>query len=165
MLIAQQPAHERILYEKFLNQISKRSGASQQALFPQTLKLNAADFSLIHDIQEELNAIGFEFSDFGNNSIVINGVPADLKSVNEKVLFEGFIEQFKLNQSELSISNDENIARAIAKRSALKVGTALSAEEMSSIIDQLFACQSPNYSPDGRKTTFILELDKIDQFF
>lgn len=165
MLIAQQPAHERILYEKFLNQISRRSGASQQALFPQTLKLNSADFSLIHDIQDELNAIGFEFSDFGNNSIVINGVPADLKTVNEKVLFEGFIEQFKLNQAELSISNDENIARAIAKRSALKVGTTLNAEEMSSIIDQLFACQSPNYSPDGRKTTFILELDKIDQFF
>lgn len=165
MLIAQQPAHERILYEKFLNQISRRSGASQQALFPQTLKLNSADFNLIHDIQEELNAIGFEFSDFGNNSIVINGVPADLKTVNEKVLFEGFIEQFKLNQAELSISNDENIARAIAKRSALKVGSTLNAEEMSSIIDQLFACQSPNYSPDGRKTTFILELDKIDQFF
>ncbi|WP_420385022.1 DNA mismatch repair endonuclease MutL [Roseivirga sp.] len=165
MLIAQQPAHERILYEKFLNQISKRNGASQQALFPQTLKLNGADFSLIHDIQEELNAIGFEFSDFGNNSIVINGVPADLKSVNEKVLFEGFIEQFKLNQSELSISNDENIARAIAKRSAIRVGTTLNAEEMSSIIDQLFACKSPNYSPEGKKTTFILELDKIDQFF
>ena len=165
MLIAQQPAHERILYEKFLDQISRRNGASQQALFPQTLKLNAADFSLIHDIQEELNAIGFEFSDFGNNSIVINGVPADLKSVNEKVLFEGFIEQFKLNQSELSISNDENIARAIAKRSALKTGTNLSAEEMSSLIDQLFACKSPNYSPEGKKTTFILELEKIDQFF
>ena len=81
------------------------------------------------------------------------------------MLFEGFIEQFKLNQSELSISNDENIARAIAKRSSIKVGSTLSAEEMSSIIDQLFACKSPNYSPDGRKTTFILELDKIDQFF
>ena len=165
MLIAQQAAHERILYEKFLNQISRRSGASQQALFPQSLKLNSADFSLIHDIREELNAIGFEFSDFGDNSIVINGVPADLKSVNEKALFEGFIEQFKLNQSELSISNDENIARAIAKRSALKVGTSLSAQEMSSIIDQLFACKSPNYSPEGKKTTFILELDKVDQFF
>ena len=165
MLVAQQAAHERILYEKFLNQISRRSGASQQALFPQTLKLNAADFSLIHDIQEELNAIGFEFSDFGNNSIVINGVPADLKTVNEKVLFEGFIEQFKLNQSELSISNDENIARSIARRSAIKVGATLNMEEMSSLIDQLFACKSPNYSPDGRKTTFILELDKIDQFF
>lgn len=165
MLIAQQAAHERILYEKFMMQISQRNGASQQALFPQTLKLNAADFALVLDIQQELNAIGFEFSEFGDHSIVINGVPADLKNVNEKILFEGFVEQFKLNQSELSISNDENIARAIAKRSALKEGVKLNAEEMSSIIDQLFACKNPNYSPDGRKTSFILELEKIDQFF
>lgn len=165
MLVDQQSAHERILYEKFLLQLENRSGASQQSLFPQTLALNPADFSLIRDIKEELNAIGFEFSDFGSNTIVINGVPADLKTVNEKVLFEGFIEQFKQNQSELSISNDENVARAIAKRSSIKVGNALTQEEMSSLIDQLFACKNPNYSPDGRKTTFILELEKIDQFF
>lgn len=165
MLVDQQSAHERILYEKFLLQLENRSGASQQSLFPQTLELNPGNFSLIQDIKEELNAIGFEFSDFGSNTIVINGVPADLKAVNEKVLFEGFIEQFKQNQSELSISNDENVARAIAKRSSIKVGNALTQEEMSSLIDQLFACKNPNYAPDGRKTTFILELEKIDQFF
>ncbi len=165
MLVAQQEAHERILYEKFLLQLQNRSGASQQALFPQTLELNPANFSLVQDIKGELNAIGFEFSDFGNNAIVINGVPADLKTGNEKVLFEGFIEQFKQNKSELSISNDENIARAIAKRSSIKLGNELTQEEMSSLIDQLFACKNPNYSPEGRKTTFILELEKIAQFF
>lgn len=165
MLVSQQEAHERILYEKFLLQLQNRSGASQQALFPQTLELNPANFALIHDIKEELNAIGFEFSDFGSHAIVINGVPADLKTGNEKVLFEGFIEQFKQNKSELSISNDENIARAIAKRSSIKKGNELTQEEMSSLIDQLFACKNPNYSPDGRKTTFILELEKIAQFF
>jgi DNA mismatch repair protein MutL len=165
MLVAHQEAHERILYEKFLFQLQNRSGASQQALFPQTLELNPANFSLIQDIKEELNSIGFEFSDFGSNSIVINGVPADLKTGNEKGLFEGFIEQFKQNKSELSVSNDENIARAIAKRSSIKSGIALTQEEMSSLIDQLFACKNPNYSPEGRKTTFILELEKIDQFF
>lgn len=165
MMIAQQEAHERILYEKFLLQLQQRSGASQQSLFPQTLELSPGDFSLVNDIKEELNAIGFEFSDFGNNAIVINGVPADLKTVNEKVLFEGFIEQFKQNKSELSMSNDENIARAIAKRSSIKRGNELTQGEMSSLIDQLFACKTPNYSPSGRKTTFILELEKINQFF
>jgi len=88
-----------------------------------------------------------------------------LKTGNEKVLFEGFIEQFKQNKSELSISNDENIARAIAKRSSIKKGNELTQEEMSSLIDQLFACKTPNYSPSGIKTTFILELEKIAQFF
>jgi DNA mismatch repair protein MutL len=165
MLVAQQEAHERILFEKFLLMIEQRSGASQQSLFPQTIELNPSDFSLVLGMEEEIKAIGFEFSIFGKSAIIINGVPADLKAANEKELFEGFVEQFKLNQSELSISTDENIARAIARRSSLKEGTMLEAEEMASLIDQLFACQNPNYAPSGRRTSFILELEKIDQLF
>lgn len=165
MLIAQQEAHERILFEKFLLMIEQRSGASQQSLFPQTIELNPADFSLVMGMEEEIKAIGFEFSVFGKSAIIINGVPADLKAVNEKALFEGFVEQFKLNQRELSISTDENVARAIARRSSLKEGTMLEAEAMASLIDQLFACKNPNYAPNGRRISFMLELEKIDQFF
>lgn len=165
MLVAQQEAHERIMYERFLGMVQRRSGASQQTLFPQTLELNPADFSLVMGMKDEINAIGFEFSVFGRSAVIINGVPADLKTGNEKELFEGFIEQFKKNSSELSISTDENVARAIAQRSALKEGTLLEAEEMSALIDQLFACKNPNYAPNGNKTTFILELEKIAQFF
>jgi len=145
--------------------IEKRSGASQQSLFPQTIELNPSDFSLVMGMKEEIKAIGFEFSIFGKSAIIINGVPADLKAANEKELFEGFVEQFKLNQSELSISTDENVARAIARRSSLKEGALLEAEAMASLIDQLFACKNPNYAPSGRRTSFILELEKIDQFF
>ena len=165
MLIHQQAAHERIRYEKFKELLENRKGASQQALFPQTLTLQPSDYSLFQEIQDELRAIGFEFSALGNHCLVINGIPADLKAANEKQLFESFLEQFKLNRSELSISSDENIARAIAKRSALKIGQRLTVEEMSVMVDQLFACETPNYSPDGTRTTFILELEKIDQFF
>jgi DNA mismatch repair protein MutL len=164
-LIAQQEAHERILYERFLQMIHHRSGASQQTLFPQTLELNPSDYTLVMGMKEEISAIGFEFAEFGKNTIVINGVPADLKAVNEKLLFEEFVEQFKLNEAELSISADDNVARAIAKRSSLKVGATLTPEEMSSLIDQLFGCKNPNYSPNGKRTTFIMELEKIDQFF
>ena len=165
MLISQQEAHERILYEKFLSMVQLRSGASQQSLFPQTLELNPADFSLIMGMKDEINAIGFEFSAFGKSAVVINGVPADLNTGNEKTLFESFIEQFKRNQAELSIPKDENIARAIAKRSCIKIGAVLTTTEMSSLIDQLFACEQPHYAPNGKRTTFILELEKMDQFF
>ncbi|MCL4158870.1 UNVERIFIED_CONTAM: hypothetical protein GTU68_033747, partial [Idotea baltica] len=165
MLVAQQEAHERIMYERFLRMIQHRSGASQQTLFPQTLELNPADFSLVMGMKDEINAIGFEFSVFGRSAVMINGVPADLKTGNEKELFEGFIEQFKKNSAQLSISTDENVARAIAQRSALKEGALLEAEEMSALIDQLFACKNPNYAPNGNRTTFILELEKIAQFF
>ncbi len=165
MLIDQHRAHERILYERFLQQLKNRTGASQQSLFPQTIELTAADFALVNDMRDNLHAIGFKFSDFGKTALVIDGVPADLKSTNEKDLFEGFIEQFKHFQETLSISVDERISRAIAQRSAIKSGTMLTQEEMSSLIDQLFACQQPGYAPNGTKTTHILDLDKIDQFF
>jgi len=165
MLIDQHRAHERILYERFLQQLKNRSGASQQSLFPQTVELSPADFALVNDMKDELHAIGFEFSSFGNSALIINGVPADLKATNEKALFEGFIEQFKHFQESLSISVDERISRALAQRSAIKSGIALTQEEMSSLIDQLFACQQPGYAPNGTKTTHILELGKLDQLF
>jgi DNA mismatch repair protein MutL len=165
MLIDQHRAHERILYERFLQQLKNRSGASQQSLFPQTVELSPADFALVNDMKEELHAIGFEFSNFGNAALIINGVPADLKATNEKALFEGFIEQFKHFQERLSLPVDERISRALAQRSAIKSGIALTQEEMSSLIDQLFACQQPGYAPNGTKTTHILELGKLDQLF
>ena len=165
LLVAQHEAHERIMYERFLGMLQGRSGASQQSLFPQTLELNPSDFSLVMGMKDEINAIGFEFSVFGKSAIIINGVPADLKPGNEKELFEGFIEQYKKNASELSVNTDEIVARAIAQRSALKEGTCLEAEEMASLIDQLFACKNPNYAPNGQRTSFILELEKIAQFF
>jgi len=165
MLIDQHRAHERILYERFLQQLKNRSGASQQSLFPQTVELSPADFALVIEMQAELHAIGFEFSNFGSSALIINGVPADLKAPNEKELFEGFVEQFKHFQQNLSIPVDERIARAIAQRSAIKSGIVLTQEEMSSLIDQLFACQQPGFAPNGTKTTHIVELEKIDQIF
>ena len=165
LLVAQHGAHERIMYERFLGMLRGRSGASQQSLFPQSLELNPSDFSLVMGMKAEINAIGFEFSVFGKSALIINGVPADLKPGNEKELFEGFIEQYKKNASELSVSTDEMVARAIAQRSALKEGTGLEVEEMASLIDQLFACKNPNYAPNGQRTSFILELEKIAQFF
>jgi RimJ/RimL family protein N-acetyltransferase len=97
------------------------------------------------DMKDEINAIGFEFSVFGRSAVMINGVPADLKTGNEKELFEGFVEQFKKNASELSISTDENVARAIAQRSALKEGAILEVEEMSALMwSSAFGITSPS---------------------
>ena len=103
MLIDQQAAHERILYDKFILMLEKKFGASQQFLFPLTLELNPADFVLVQELQEEIHALGFSFSIFSNNTIVINGIPSDVRSGNEKSLFEGFLEQFKNNKKTLKL--------------------------------------------------------------
>ena len=165
MMIDQQAAHERILFEKYLGFLENQSGASQQCLFPQTVELNLSDFSLVMELKEEISALGFVFEVFGKNSIVINGVPTDMSSGNEKALFEGLIEQFKKNKAELSLSKRENLARAISKRSAIKQGRKLSPEEMNSLIDNLFACKHANYAPNGQLTFFMLDLNKIASYF
>ncbi len=165
MIIDQQAAHERILFEKFLNQLKNKSGQSQQSLFPQAITFSAADFALALEMQQEIEALGFRFDVFGKNTLVVNGVPANVQTGNEKELFEGLIEQFKVNQSELALPLQENLARALARRASIKTGQPLVREEMQALVDSLFACSTSNYSPDGKPTFFIFELNKIESYF
>lgn len=165
MLIDQQAAHERILYEKYIQHLERKNGASQQFLFPQKVELSASDFALVSDLMEEIRDIGFDVAPFGQQCVVINGVPADLAGTDEKHLFEGLIEQFKHNKTVFTLDKRENMARSLACRSAIRKGQKLSGLEMRTLIDQLFACHNPNYAPDGRPTFTILELEKLANFF
>lgn len=165
LVVDQQAAHERILYEKYLNMLQNKFGASQQFLFPLKIDLSHSDFALIMEMEEEIKSLGFVFSVFGNTTIVVNGIPADITGGNEKDLFEGLIEQFKNNKDELSIDRKENLARSLAKRASLKPGTRLTLLEMNTLIDQLFACKSPNYAPNGNHTIVILDMNRIEKFF
>ncbi len=115
MFIDQQTAHERILFEKYLRQLKGESGNSQQSLFPQTLALTAPDFALAMEMEQEIYALGFRFEVFGKNTLLISGMPTEVAG-SEKELFEGLIEQFKKNQSELQLPIRENLAHALARR-------------------------------------------------
>lgn len=165
MIIDQQAAHERVLFEKFMMQVKNKTAQSQQSLFPQAITFSPADFALVLEIHQELIAFGFRVEVFGKNTMVVNGIPSGLKSGNEKALFEGLIEQFKVNQDELAIPLQENLMRSLAKRAAIRSGQALEQVEMRSLTESLFACTTPNYAPDGRPTFFILELNKIESYF
>ena len=140
MIVDQQAAHERILFEKFVQQLKSKSAQSQQSLFPQAITFNAADFALVMEMQQEIEALGFRIEVFGKNTILVNGVPGNILSRGERGLFEGLIEQFKINQAELSVPLGENLARALAKRASIKSGQVLVREEMKALIDQLFVC-------------------------
>ncbi len=164
-LIDQQAAHERIYYEKYLNMLQNKFGASQQFLFPQSIELSPNDFALLMEMEEEIKALGFVYSVFGKNTIVVNGIPADIPNANEKNLFESLIEQYKQNQTELRLEKKENLARSLAKRSAIRPGTKLSLTEMNSLIDQLFACKMPTYAPNGNLTLVLMTMDKIALMF
>lgn len=165
MFIDQEAAHQRVLFEKFMTSLQNRSGASIQCLFPQTITLSVTDFALIMEMETELKSLGFQFEIFGKNDIVVNGSPADSAGKNEKELFEGLLEQFKQNQSSLTLPIRDNLARALAKRMGIRAGQPLSLEVMSALVASLFSTRNPNYSPEGSTTFFVLETSKIENHF
>lgn len=165
LIIDQQAAHERILYERYLRQLKLAQGSSQQCLFPPVIQMSPGDYELVMGVMNELQSLGFMLSEFGNNSILVQGVPADIQVKNEKELFEGLIEQFKNFKSELSLDNRENLARSLARKSSLKRGQKLNAQEMETLVGQLFACQNPNFGLGGNKTFVKLDLSSIHSFF
>ena len=165
LLVDQQAAHERILFEKYMYVQHNSSGASQQCLFPQTIELNAADFVLVKELQEEIQTLGFSFDEFGKDTLIIRGVPSDVKSGEEKEVFELLIEQYKYFVGELKIDKNEALARSLAKRTSIKKGKVLSTIEANAIIEQLFLCDNPNYSTEGSSTFVILDAQSINKLF
>ena len=166
MLVDQQAAHERVLYERFLIQLDQNKGLSQQSLFPQTVTLNTTDFALANELLPDLHALGFQIRDFGKNTLVIEGVPADLPENNDlAAMLEELIEGFKNNHTILKLNKRENLARTLAKNSAIKAGNHLETEEMNDLIDQLFACSLPNVSIYGKQIIVKLSLEELTEKF
>jgi len=167
MVIDQQAAHERILYERFLVHLEDRKGASQQSLFPQTVTLSPNDYELAKSLLEDIKSLGFEVREFGKNTLVIEGIPVDLGSsnINETQLFEHLIEGFKNSQQELRLDKRDALARSMARNSAIKSGTSLSQEEMNMLIEQLFACKMPNFSIGGKPVIQTITLTDLDKKF
>jgi len=166
MLIDQQAAHERILYERFSMHLDDRKGASQQSLFPQTVTLSPNDYELAKSLLDDIKSLGFEVREFGKNTLVIEGIPVDLGSnqVNETQLFEHLIEGFKNSQQELKLDRRDALARSMARNSAIKSGMVMGQEEMNTLIEQLFACKAPNVSISGGRpviqTMLLAEVDR-----
>ncbi len=158
MVINQQAAHERILYERFLQQLENHSGLSQQSLFPQSVTLNSSDFELLKELLPDIRALGFDIREFGKNTVVVEGIPADLNNIGEHELLEQLLEGYKNNQAILKLDKRDSLARSLARNAATKSGTKMSLEEMNLLVDQLFACQMPNLALNGKLviTTFTL---------
>ena len=165
MLINQQAAHERILYERFLQQLQNHSGTSQQSLFPQTVTLNGSDFALLKELLPDIKALGFDIREFGKNTVVVDGVPADVNQGSEHQLLEHLLEGFKNNLAILKLDKRDTLARTLARNAATKAGTRLSLDEMNLLIDQLFACQMPNLALNGKPVISTFTLNELAERF
>jgi DNA mismatch repair protein MutL len=165
ILINQQAAHERILYERYLHQLENHSGVSQQSLFPQSVTLNSADFELLRELLPDIKALGFDIREFGRNTVVVDGIPADITNANEHELLEQLLEGFKNNLAVLKLDKRDNLARSLARNAALKAGVKLSMEEMNQLVDQLFACQMPNLALNGKPVISTFTLNELAERF
>ncbi len=165
MVIDQKRAHERILYEKYMKTLEEHAGIAQQNLYPQTIDLDPADYMLLLEISDDLVRLGFDIRNFGINTVVIHGLPADLRKTNAVEVIETLLEEYKNSQTAPGKSARERVARSLSRASAIKYGMNLTKEEMREIVDKLFACENPNYSANGKPILTILQLDDIERKF
>jgi len=163
MIIDQKRAHERILFEQFMHVLKSTEIASQQQLFPHTFELNASDSALLISILDDLKALGFDVREFGNNTFIINGTPGMLNTNSPQEIIESLLEEYKQTVPDVKEKVREKVAVSLAKASAINYGQSLQPDEINELIDNLFACQIPNFSPTGKKILTILPLDDFEK--
>ena len=156
---------QRILFEKFKNSNLKSFTNTQQSLFPQYLEFSPSDFRIIKEIIDDVKSIGFNIDFFGENSVVINGIPSGLDDINEKEIIEGFVEEVKNNNSDIKSEKRDLIIKSFSKKAKIINNKILTQIEMNLIIDRLFACKNSKYSPDGKQNYIELGIDKVENLF
>lgn len=165
LLIDQQAAHERILYEQYLEVLESQETYTQKELFAKNITLSPVDSAVLTELLPQINQLGFDIRGFGNETFVIHGVPANLKSgQDEQKVIEMLLEQYKRN-TELKLGLQENIARSMARSAAIKRGQSLTVTEMNELIDKLFGCLVPFKSPTGKNCFLSYDMDELEKRF
>ncbi len=165
MVIDQKRAHERILYEKYLDSLNNNQSVSQVEMFPVSTEINASDYYVLKEIDKELGLLGFNIKFSDNNTITISGRPSASGYPDPVEMLEILIEDYKNTEADPSTGAKEKVSAAMAGASAIPYGKTLIQSEIEDLVDSLFACQAPNYSPKGRPVISILTLEEIDKRF
>jgi DNA mismatch repair protein MutL len=165
IIIDQQRAHERVLFEEIRRGLERGSGFSQQQLFPQRVELDGKDLQLLEDLKDDLFKLGFDISTFDNESAVVNGVPAEAKDLNIDRLIQDFLEQYKSSVGQFQNDHHDQIAAGMARSLKIREGKKLEGSEMLDLIDRLFACEQPQITPSGKSVILNFTLDEIQRKF
>jgi DNA mismatch repair protein MutL len=165
LLVHQQLAHERVLYEQLMKAADGKAVATQRSMFPVTFELSPADASIMEEISNDLTQLGYIIEPFGKNSFVIQGTPADLDQGNEKHIIDMLIEQYKHFSSELKFTKREKLVRSLARQQSIKSGTRLTDREMRELLKDLGSCSQPNHTPDGNPTYLEFRNEQLERMF
>ncbi len=163
LIVDQQKAYERIIFEKISINAEGQAITRQRILFPKTIQLSAVDTQIMTEITEDLDSLGFEISDMGSGTFVINTVPSNMPPGEIEDFIDGLLEDFKKNRNDSTDDQRIKLARIIAGNIAVKTGQTLKPEEMQQLIDELFGCQVPEIAPDGSKILKIIQVSEIDK--
>ena len=161
LVIDQNLAHSRILFEKYLKELENHSGASQQELFPQALSLNVNDASLLKEMLPELENLGFVLEQANPTTYMINGTPSDAAGCDAVALLEQILDNYKINRTDLQLDRKLNLAKTMASQLSIKAQTRLSELEMQNLVDQLFACSVAEIAPNGKKIYAIVTTEEL----
>jgi DNA mismatch repair protein MutL len=165
LVIDQNRAHERILYEEFLHKTTVNEAVSQQLLFPLQLKFSKSDNTILKDIQQALEATGFVFSAFTNESIVLIGLPVGVKESEVHIVFEQLIHDIEHEVPDVNFSISDLLSKTLAKSLAIKNGKKLEHEEQEHIVNSLFSCKEPSISPTNKTVFTTLKVEELDKKF
>ena len=165
VLINQSLAHQRVLYEEFLESITIREANSQQLLFPVKISFSSAEIEMIYTIKTELENAGFSFDQFTKDSVTIKGIPVSVTESKITIILEELLNDINLEVPDVSFSHFDVMAKSFAKTLSIKTGTLLSEKEQESLVNNLFSCKEPAISPFGKATFKTLTLNQIDNLF
>jgi len=165
MIIDQHAAHERILYEKARARFTQGGKESQQLLFPQTIQLSPGDTAIVKQLSDDLGRLGFTLKFFGHSTVIIDGVPPEIKPGKESTILQEIINLYKEDEQQIRIEPKERLAKSFACKAAIKAGDPLSDNEMKSLIEQLFNTEIPYVCPHGRPVSIKLSLTELDKRF
>jgi DNA mismatch repair protein MutL len=163
--IHQNLAHQRILYEEFLEKITIEGALSQQLLFPLEISFTKSEIKLIKEIKEDLENCGFLFDKILDETIVVKGIPTSINESQISIILEQLLEDIKNDVPNTSFSQLDIMAKSLAKSLAVKTGQYLTPIEQQDLVDKLFLCKQPDVSPYGKKAFVTLKLDEIDKNF
>lgn len=165
MILYQERAHQRILYEQFLTSITMHQAASQQLLFPLELHFSPSEMTMIKELRSSLENTGFVFDALTTDILVISGLPVNVVESEVNLLLEELIHDLQGELPESSFSQSDRIAKSMARSLSVKTGAYLTEKEQESIVNSLFACKEPNVSPFNKPTFITMGVEDLDKRF
>ena len=165
MVIDQQRAHIRILYDRYLSQIENRKGASQGMLFPDIVQFPVSEVPVLESILDDLSSLGFDLTDLGGGSYAINGIPSGIEGLNPSELVQNMVHSAIEKGGKVKSDVQGLLALSLAKAAAIVPGQVLTNDEMNQLVDELLTSMTPNYTPEGKPVLTLLNDEELEKHF